>query len=249
MEQHRRELAWEGCLNVRDLGGHRTEDGAETRYGAIVRADSVRQLTDAGWAAAVSYGVTSLVDLRTDAELEADPPVELPIDVAHVSFFDDDREVFTEVEAVSTAAPDPATATREVYLVFLERFRANVAAAMSAVARAPDGAVVVHCLGGKDRTGLLTALLLHVAGVGDEEIAADYALSEVRLQPRHDLWLAEAGSEAERERIRRIAATPAESIVGVLHALRERYGSVESYLRAGGLDDADLQRVRARLRA
>jgi protein-tyrosine phosphatase len=247
--QHRRELAWEGCLNVRDLGGHRTDDGAETLYGAIVRADSVRQLTDAGWAAAVSYGVTSLVDLRTDAELEADPPVEVPIDVAHVSFFDDDPEVFTEVEAVSAAAPDLASATRDVYLVFLERFGANVAAAMSAVARAPDGAVVVHCMGGKDRTGLLTALLLHVAGVDDEEIAADYALSEVRLQPRHDLWLEEAGSEAERERIRRIMATPAESIVGVLHELRQRYGSVEGYLRAGGLDDADLQRVRARLRA
>jgi protein-tyrosine phosphatase len=244
----RRELAWEGCLNIRDLGGHRTDDGRETTYGAIVRADSVRQLTDAGWAAAVGYGVTSIVDLRTDVELEADPPVDLPIEVAHVSFFEDDPEVFAEVEAVSEAAPDTAAATRDVYLVFLERFRANVAAAMSAVAQAPDGAVVVHCVGGKDRTGLLTALLLHLAGVDDEQIAADYALSEVRLQSRHDLWMAEAGSEAERERIRRIAATPAESIAGVLQELRRRYGSIEGYLRAGGLTADDLQLVRARLR-
>ena len=249
MALHRRELAWEGCLNARDLGGHRTKDGEETRYGAIVRADSVRQLTDAGWRAAVAYGATSIVDLRTDAELEVDPPVELPIEVTHVSFFDDDRAIFNEVEAVSAAAPDLATATRDVYLVFLERFRANVAAAVSAVAQAPDGAVVVHCVGGKDRTGLLTALLLHLAGVDDEQIGVDYALSEVRLRSRHDLWLAEAGNEAERERIRRIAATPAASIVGVLHELARRYGSVEDYLRESGVGAADIERVRARLRA
>jgi protein tyrosine/serine phosphatase len=244
-----RDLDWDGCLNVRDLGGHRTEDGVETRYGAIVRADSIRLLTDAGWAAAVDYGVRTVVDLRMDVELAADPPAELPVDVVHVPFFQDENEqAFAEVEAAAAAAPDYATATREVYLVFLERFRENVAAAISAVARAPEGAVVVHCMGGKDRTGLLTALLLHVAGVDDEQIAADYALSEERLQPRHEAWLAEAGTEAERERIRRIAATPAESMVGVLDELKRRYGSVEAYLRGGGLSDDDLRLARERLR-
>src|SRR5262249_24471543 len=76
---HRRELAWDGCLNVRDLGGHPTDDGGETRYGAVVRADSVRQLSDAGWAALVEYGVDTIVDLRMDQELAADPPADLPV--------------------------------------------------------------------------------------------------------------------------------------------------------------------------
>jgi protein-tyrosine phosphatase len=244
-----RDLDWDGCLNVRDLGGHRTEDGAETRYGAVVRADSIRQLTDEGWAAAVDYGVRTIVDLRMDVELEADPPAELPVDVVHVPIFqDDDEEAFVEVEAAAQAAPDYATATREVYLVFLERFRENVAGAIAAVARAPEGGVVVHCMGGKDRTGLVTALLLHLAGVDNAQIAEDYALSEQRLQPRHEAWLEEAGTEAERERIRRIAATPAESMAGVLEELAHRYGSVEAYLRAGGLTDEDLRLVRDRLR-
>ena len=243
-----RDLTWEGCLNVRDLGGHRTQDGGETRYGAIVRADSIRQLTDAGWAAAVDYGVRTVIDLRMDQELEADPPAELPVDVIHVSFFDEDEEAFAEVEAVAAAAPDYAAATREVYLVFLERFRRNVAAAIAAVARAPEGVVVVHCMGGKDRTGLVTAFLLHLAGVDDEQIAADYALSEERLQPRHEAWLAEAGTEAERERIRRVAATPAESMVGVLEELQRRYGSIEAFLRTGGVTDEDSQLARERLR-
>ena len=128
------------------------------------------------------------------------------------------------------------TATREVYLIFLEHFGQNVAAAIRAVADAPEGGVVIHCAGGKDRTGLLTALLLHVAGVGIEEIAADYALSEERLRPRHEQWFAEAESEEELERLKRMSQTPAESIEGVFEELERRYGSVEGYLRDVGPD-------------
>jgi protein-tyrosine phosphatase len=244
-----RDLDWDGCLNVRDLGGHPTTDGGETSFGAVVRADSVRQLTGAGWRAAVDYGVRTVVDLRMDRELEADVPADLPVDVVHVPFLVDDEQAFAEVEAVANAASDYTVATRNVYLVFLERFRANVAAAIAAVARAPAGGVVVHCMGGKDRTGLVAALLLDLAGVEIDEIAADYALSEERLRPRHDVWLAEAGTEAERERIRRIAATPAESMVSVLQELEHRYGGVEGYLRAGGLKVEELDLARRRLRA
>ena len=244
-----RNLDWEGCLNVRDLGGHATDGGSETRFGSIVRADSVRRLTDAGWGAAVDYGVRTVVDLRMDWELQADPAAALPVDVVHVPFLEENDQAFAEVEAAAEAAPDYATATRDVYLVFLERFRENVAAAISAVARAPAGAVVVHCMGGKDRTGLVVAFLLRLAGVAEEEIADDYAQSEERLRPRHDLWIAEAGTEAERERIRRIAAAPAAAMLGVLDELERRYGGVEAFLRAAGLSDDDIELARARLRA
>ena len=252
MTLHRRELVWDGCLNVRDLGGHATADGGETRYGAVVRADSVRRLTDAGWRAAVDYGIRTIVDLRGDHELEADPPAELPVNVVHVPFMEENAAAFAEVEEVARAAgeaaEDVAGRTRDVYLVFLEHFKRNVAAAIRAVARAPEGGVVVHCVGGKDRTGLLTAFLLHLAGVEAEEIAADYALSEERLRPRHDVWIAEAETEAERERLRRVLQSPAASMVGVLAALEERYGSVEGYLRSAGVTDEELELARARLR-
>jgi protein-tyrosine phosphatase len=246
--QRSRELVWDGCLNVRDLGGHRTEDGDETRYGAIVRADSLHQLTEDGWQSVVDYGIRTVVDLRMDEEREGDPPAGAPVDLLHISLFDDDKAVFEEVEAAGDAAPDPATATREVYLLFLEHFKANVATAIRAIVNAPEGGVVVHCMGGKDRTGLVTALLLEVAGVDDEQIAADYALSEERLRPRHELWFAEAETEAERERLRRIAQTPASSIAGVLAELKRRYGGVEGYLRSAGLSDEDLRLARSRLR-
>jgi protein-tyrosine phosphatase len=241
-------LNWGGCLNVRDLGGHPTRDGGETRFGSVIRADSVRQLTERGWAAAVEYGVRTVVDLRMDRELAEDPPAELPVDVLHVPFLEDDPEVFAEMDAASEAAPDHATATRDVYLLFLEHFAKNVAGAISAVARAPEGGVVVHCAGGKDRTGLVAAFLLKLAGVSDEEVAADYATSEERLRTRYAGWLAEAETEAERERLRRIAATPAEAMLGVLGELGLRHRSVEAFLLDAGASEEDLALARARLR-
>jgi protein-tyrosine phosphatase len=250
--QRSRDLVWDGLLNVRDLGGHATEDGDATRYGSIVRADSVRQLSDEGWKALVDYGMKTVVDLRTSEELEADPPAELPVNVLHIPFLETDRSDWPEIEkelgAVVKAAPDVAAATRDVYLVFLEHYAQNVAAAILAVASAPAGGVVIHCAGGKDRTGLVTAFLLHLAGVATDEIAKDYALSEERLRTRHEKWIAEAQSEEERERLKRTAQTPADSIKGVFSELERRYGSVEGYLRHGGLTNEELSEARARLR-
>ncbi len=248
----RRDLVWDGCLNVRELGGLPTRDGGETVFGAVVRADSVRQLSDEGWKALVDHGIRTVVDLRGDHERAEDPPAELPVEVVHVPFMErnetEAHEIEFELDAAVAAAPDVATATRDVYLIFLERFKANVAAAMRAIAHAPADGIVIHCVGGKDRTGLLSAFLLHLAGVDDDDIAADYALSEERLRPRHEGWFEAAESEEELERLRRIAQTPAASMLGVFAELERRYGSVEAYLRSAGVGEQELRLVRARLR-
>lgn len=253
MQQLRpRDLVWDGCLNVRDLGGLPTRDGRETRHGAVVRADSIRQLSDAGWRALVEHGIRTVVDLRGEDERVDDPAAELPVEVVHVPFFAATMaewdEISVERDATVAAAPDVPTATRNVYLVYLDRFRANVAASVRAIAKAPEGGVVIHCVGGKDRTGLLSAFLLHLAGVEDEDIAADYALSEERLRPRHDAWFAAAESEEELERLRRVAQTPAASMLGVFEELERRHGGVEAYLRSAGVSEGELELVRARLR-
>jgi protein tyrosine/serine phosphatase len=247
-----RDLVWDGCLNVRDLGGLPTIDGGETHRGAVVRADSVLLLSDDGWRALVDHGIRLVVDLRGDHEREDDPPAELPVEVLHVPFMEASdaewEEIAEELEAATAAASDDATATRDAYLIFLERFKDNVAASVRAVAHAPEGGVVIHCVGGKDRTGLLTALLLHVAGVDEATIAKDYALSEERLRERHEAWFEAAKSEEELQRLRRIAQTPPDSMLGVFAELKQRYGGVEEYLREIGLSDEELELVRARLR-
>jgi protein-tyrosine phosphatase len=243
-----RALTWDGCVNVRDLGGHATEDGRTTRFGAVVRADSVRALSDAGWDALLAYGVSRIIDLRVHSELALDPPRELDVEVVHVSVMHDmDDEEWVEIDAIGDAQSDAVSSTRAVYLEFLERRSPQFAQAFAAVADAPEGTVVVHCHGGKDRTGLVVALLLRVVGVDVETIAADYALSGHNLRERTAAWVAQADDELERERRRRFGAAPVEAMVGVLDELERRYGSVREYLHAAGVDPATIDRVPARL--
>src|SRR4030095_1754755 len=89
------------------------------------------------------------------------------------------------------APPDAVSTLAEDYLQMLDRYRQGVAEAMAAIASAPaDGAVLIHCAAGKDRTGLISALLLGLVDVPAETIAADYALTAELLRPREREWLA-----------------------------------------------------------
>ncbi len=242
-------LLWDGCLNVRDLGGHPTEDGGETRLGAVVRADSVRELSDDGWKSLVDYGVRTIVDLRLDSELAADPPRRIPVAVVHVPVLPELGTPFwDEIDATTLSIEDPVEERARVYLAFLESHGANFGRAVSEVARAADGTVLVHCLGGKDRTGIVAALLLRLAGVSIEEVATDYGLSEEALREDLAAWVAEAETETERTKRQRIGAAPAAAMSTVLTELEARHESVRTYLTQVGVGEADLDRARARLR-
>lgn len=241
-----RRLAWDGCLNVRDLGGHATEDGASTHWGSVIRADSVRALSDAGWDALVAHGVGTIVDLRSHGELAADPPWDAPVEVVHVSVLpEQDDPVWEELDH---SAADAEREKELFYVESLRRWGDRFAAAIAAIARAPDAPVVVHCQVGKDRTGLVSALLLRLAGVSAADVAADYALSSGNLEPQSRPWVDEASDDVERERRERLVATPAASMVGVLVAVEREHGSAAGFLRAHGLSDETIVRARARLR-
>jgi protein-tyrosine phosphatase len=246
-----RVLAWDGCVNVRDLGGLPTDDGGLTRRGAVVRSDCVRRLSEAGWEALVAHGVRRVVDLRWPEELAEGPPCELPIEAVHVSLFGAlDEEYGAELDARLAAVPEPAERIRRAYVEFLERFRPNFALAVAAVADAPAGGVLIHCAAGKDRTGLLAALLLRLAGARAAEIADDYAATEPALETLQGLWIDAAPDEAERDRRRMVArdGVPREAMLGVLADVDERFGGAQRFLLGGGLAERHLARVRERLR-
>jgi protein-tyrosine phosphatase len=107
--------------------------------------------------------------------------------------------------------------------------------------------VLIHCLAGKDRTGIAVALLLGVAGVDDAQIAADYALSEAALADERAAALAAAPDDEARARIERGYDASAETMLATLAHLEARHGGAEAYLVRAGLSDADLQRIRERL--
>jgi protein tyrosine/serine phosphatase len=242
-------LVWDGCVNVRDLGGLPTSDGGVTRFNRVVRADNVRGLSADGWSALVRHGVKRIVDLRFPEEMVGDLTGDVPVEVVHVSVLGDRRT--EEWQAEQNAAMDAATDVTSYlvwsYGVFLELYRDRFAAAVRAVADAPEGAVLVHCMGGKDRTGLLAALLLRVAGVPADAVAADYSLTEDNLAASAAEWIAAAVDEADRRRRILLQPAPADAMRGVLAGLDTRYGGVREYLREAGVDEDALDRIRTRL--
>jgi len=249
-------LEWEGCFNVRDLGGLSTT-GGRTRTGALVRADVPTRLTPAGRAALVDHGVRTMVDLRFQHEVAIDwdvyPFQGLADGADHVTVayanvpFNTGRDPADD-EAIHDAYR-AATSRSELNRLDLDRNRPGIAAAVAAIADAAPGGVLVHCHAGKDRTGVVIALLLSLVGVSDEDIADDYARTAVNLEPLIVEWLDSITDDtAERDRLRALAMPAREAMLDTLAHLRSCYESAEAYLRDGGVSDAQIERLRSRMR-
>ncbi|GJF34563.1 protein-tyrosine-phosphatase [Kitasatospora sp. NE20-6] len=225
-----RHLVWDGCLNVRELGGLPTGDGRWTRRGAVVRADNLDRLTAEGWVALQAHGIRTVVDLRNEEEYR--PLLERPDGIGLV-----------RVPLDELAGPDwwarfgGLDGTPLAFRPYLDHCRQAVADVVAAVGRAEPGGVVVHCGAGRDRTGLASLVLLSVAGVRADAIIDDYLLSTANLRP---LWgmLGRPDEAAAIEAVLDGAGTTAEA------ALRETLEEFEpvAYLPAG-----DAAAVRARL--
>jgi protein tyrosine/serine phosphatase len=249
-------LRWEACLNARDVGGYPTRDGGQTRWRALIRADTLCRLTPAGRAALAAYGVRTVIDLRFPSEVALAPhPFATP--PAPAAGGDGPRYLNIPVSSgrdpaldAEVAAAFQACRTREEgYCVELDFSRTGFARIAAAVARAPAGGVVVHCHAGKDRTGLAVAVLLALVGVPDEVIADDYALSAACLKELYERQLAEdaPADPAERARMEEeMSARPATMLAALAH-LRSRHGGAEAYLLAGGATPDELALLRARL--
>lgn len=229
------ELVWDGCVNVRDVGG-------------IVRADNLDLLSDEGWQALVDHGVVRVVDLRFPEE-RADGLSHSLVEVVRIPLLGDKHtpEWESQFAEIQDTTPGAEEYLVHVYTVFLERYRERFVRVFEAIAEAPPGPVVVHCIGGKDRTGLVAALALRLAGASLDEVAADYALTEANLAERHAGWVELAEGPVERHRRELLGPTPASAMRRVIEELESRHGSVEEYLRGGGLSDAAIVSVRKRL--
>jgi protein-tyrosine phosphatase len=233
-----RNLTWDGCFNVRDLGGLPASDGREVRWGALVRSDGIDRLTAAGWAALQRHGVRTVVDLRDEEEIGPDAaPRPSGLVTVRVPLDDVADTAFREYRRANELEGNPL-----YYAPFLDKHPGRCAAAIAAVARADAGGVLVHCVVGRDRTGLIILLLLALVGVRPEDIAADYELSTERLRSRYTA----AGIEDRGPQIQRVLARKGTTARDVL--LTTLAGlDVAAYLRSAGMRDAELAAVRDRL--
>ena len=223
---------------MRDLGGIPLAGGGETRWGALVRADCIDGLSADGWSALEAHGVRTVIDLRNEDERALDgsrradgiETLHLPLDAIDDSEFWDDW------------LHGPGFATPLYYAAHLERFPERSARALAAVARAQPGGVLVHCVSGRDRTGQVSMLLLALAGVAPEEIAADYVLSAARLRARYEsLREPDQGPELD-EFLTSRGTSAGELIVATLASI-----DLEATLSRGGLTSADVAALRRRL--
>ena len=188
-------------MNARDLGGLPTADGRVTRRGALVRCESVDHLSPAGWEALRAYGVRTIIDLRNDDERgepgEGVETVHIPLDG-----LDDDPKFWGDW------MHGPQFGTPLYYGPFVERFPERLDWVLDAIERAEPGGVLFHCVGGRDRTGLVATAALAVAGVPPELIADDYVRGAEKARthdPMLEEFLAERGTSA-RELVMELAA-------------------------------------------
>lgn len=242
-------LDWEGTVNARDSGGLRASGGV-VRSGALVRSDVLNDLTEAGSAALIAHGVRTVIDVRSADEI-ADAWARYPFrEHALVNYRNlpfsagHEEQQMDQVRAVYRAA----RSREEINRLDLDNHRIGIAAIVAAIADAPKGGVLVHCHAGKDRTGIVVALTLSAVGASDEDIADDYALTMLVIEPLIADWLdIMSDQEDERDRLRVLAEPRREAMLDTLAHLRQHYGSAEEYLLGAGMTADQLARLRERL--
>ena len=238
----RRVVDLEGCLNFRDVGGYPAADGRTVRWRRVFRSDALHRLTPGDVVRLRDeLRLGTVIDLRSTAELRSEGRGLLAAEAIgfhHLPLFDG--------ETARTDRPQVAS-LGELYVMMAEVARRRIAEVLGALADA-DGPAVFHCAAGKDRTGVVSAVLLGLLGVPDELIVADYAASRENLDAIVERLLASEGYRTM------LAALPADTMHAeadtmrtFLATMRERFGSMQAYARHAGLDDATQTRLADRL--
>jgi protein-tyrosine phosphatase len=240
-----RRVAFERVFNVRDLGGIRTADGACVRPGLVFRADGVNRLDGDDLEVAKALGLRTVVDLRTHGEVEHRgrfPAEHIPVQWHHLPVIE---QMWSERDLQAT---DGAVAfLRDRYLDMLVEGGASIARTVELVAEEPP--LLFHCSAGKDRTGVVAAVLLGLLGVAPEDIAEDYHLSAAAMDA-FTAWIeaelpeaVDAMSKQPKEYLQ----APAEAMVEFLHEVDRVHGSVEHLALQLGVAPATIDRLRATL--
>ncbi len=247
-------LTLEGVENVRDVGGLPVRGGGRTRRGVLLRSASLVASTPADVRHLVEdLGLRLVLDLRTPSEIDRDGPTAVAqagVETIGLNFIGDSRDYLPEIG-------DERDPMLRNYLGYLSDHPANVAEGVRRLAAEDAGPILVHCAAGKDRTGMLVALVLDAVGVERDAVVADYALSAERVEAILRRR-AERLGEPMPEDITPHTPRP-ETMDAVLAHLDAEYardaerggadGGAAGWLRANGLDEDALTRLRTRLTA
>lgn len=241
-ESDPRFLTLTGTLNTRDLGGLPVAGGGVTRSGVFYRSDVPMALSDADLEQLAELGLRTVIDLRQPYELERDPSGlnnRAGVEMHNV-------EIWGLIEEGNNE-PDDRYDITALYIAALDHAGAGLAQAVRLLAQC-DGTLLFHCTAGKDRTGLVAALVLEAVGVDRKTIVHDFALTHDRIEPLRERLLADAerNGVARKDFGRLLGATP--DLIGpALAHLAEKYGGAVAYLKRHGITDAELAQLRKKL--
>ncbi|WP_159979020.1 MULTISPECIES: tyrosine-protein phosphatase [unclassified Novosphingobium] len=246
-------LALEGAHNFRHVAGWRTGDGRTVAPGRLYRASSLHTLTDADHDKLAPLGIDLVVDLRSRMERDAFPSrwATRPGTVWTGAEGSANADLTRMMRLDNVGLSDFRAAMRKVYADFTQDLAEALTSLFSALlAQGSEGAVLIHCAAGKDRTGFVTAMLLRALGVVEDDVSADYLLTNATYARAfaafagdHRLAELEAGIPGAAQVM---LGAHTEYLASADAVLLERWGSFEHYLAAAcGLDD----RGRARLQA
>lgn len=231
-------------FNMRDLGGLPTADGRRLRRGRLFRSDNLGRLEAADKETFMALGVRTVIDLRRLSEVETMGKVPEWTGVTwlhhHLEHELWDHGTYTNTIGVTRWLADR-------YADLLTSGAADIARVITLLSEVDSGPTVVHCVAGKDRTGLIIALTLSLLGVADDHIAEDYAMTELSEQAYMD-WLRHTDpATAAKTPPPFYVQTPAQTMRLALTELRERHGSIFQYLARHGVSRVHVERMRTGL--
>lgn len=232
-------IAFEGAHNFRDLGGYDSRLGGITRWGRVFRAGALDRMTAGDLDRFAGLGIDTVVDLRNGDERERAPD---PIGSLHIPIMGAFMARRGRPDFGALVEHDHGVAfMRDMNLGLLDHASAEIGQVVELIADAAGRPVAFHCTAGKDRTGLIAALLLEVLGVDRGTVLDDFQLTEQFAGPREDSHgfrrMIEYGVAPEAAA--GAFGAPRSMMADVLDALDDRYGGAERYL----LDEARLARV------
>lgn len=233
----------DGCVNFRDAGGWEAA-GGEMRTGLLYRSDDPVRLTAVGRAAVDALHLAAVVDLRQEAQFRRRPGFVEPARTFHRPLVDKVIDLDNPPEL-----SDPSHIA-DLYVEMIERSRQQIADVLNIVGeRIGDGPVLVHCAFGKDRTGLIVAMVQAAIGVGADDIVADYTASHQPAQRRLNWLLTEPLHDDPpiHKPPAYLFAAPPEAMRSLLDQACEQYGSLLGWVEHFNLDAATIDRLRAAL--
>lgn len=245
-----RRYDFEGSFNFRDLGGWRTAGGSTVRWGRMFRADSVHLMSEADVLRCHGeLGVRTVLDLRSDVEIAVGGAGALAgrVDARHHLPLSSRRAAAVDGGVVAAASDDRSPdAMAAQYAGMLDASRDLLVSAVDALLASDALPAVFFCAAGKDRTGVLSAVVLGTLGVRDEDIVEDYVLTAGSIDRIIRRFAATEGAPAMYSRLPSAHFAPhAETMHRVIAYVRQRYGSFQDYLVGGGLDAAGVDRLKA----